>query len=104
MPAAFALVLACTGGGVNTAVTAFLLVGPLLLLGYEAWLRGGLWRDAGAVLVRATPLSLAASLWWIVPVALHAGYGLNFLRFTESAGAIWATTSASEVCVRAATG
>jgi hypothetical protein len=97
MPAAFALVLACTGGGVNTAVTAFLLLGPLLLLGYEAWLRGGLWRDAGAVLVRAAPLSLAASLWWIVPVALHAGYGLNFLPFTESAGAIWATTSASEV-------
>jgi arabinofuranan 3-O-arabinosyltransferase len=97
MPAAFALVLACTGGGVNTAVTAFLLVGPLLLLGYEAWLPGGRWRDAGAVLVRAAPLSVAASLWWIVPVALHAAYGLNFLPFTESAGAIWATTSASEV-------
>jgi arabinofuranan 3-O-arabinosyltransferase len=97
MPAAFALVLACTGGGVNAAVTAWLLVGPLLLLGYEAWLGDGRWRAAGSVLARAAPLSVAASLWWIVPVAAHAGYGLNFLPFTESAGAIWETTSASEV-------
>ncbi|HZG47941.1 MAG TPA: alpha-(1-_3)-arabinofuranosyltransferase family protein, partial [Thermoleophilaceae bacterium] len=96
MPAAFALVLAATGGGVNAAVTGWLLVGPLLLLAYEASVGGAGARAARAVLVRTAPLALAASLWWIVPVAAHARYGLNFLPFTESAGAIWATSSASE--------
>src|SRR3954454_17284297 len=39
-PAAFALVLTSTGGGVNVAVTAWLLVGPLLLVIYECWFAG----------------------------------------------------------------
>ena len=34
-PAAFALAVACTGGGVNAAVTAWILLGPLLLAAYE---------------------------------------------------------------------
>ena len=28
------------------------------------------------------PLSVLASLWWLVPVAVHARYGLNLLPFT----------------------
>ena len=36
-PAAFALAVACTGGGVNAAVTAWVLLGPVLLALYE-WL------------------------------------------------------------------
>jgi arabinofuranan 3-O-arabinosyltransferase len=34
-PALFALVLTCTGGGVNAATTAWILVGPLLFVVYE---------------------------------------------------------------------
>jgi arabinofuranan 3-O-arabinosyltransferase len=95
-PAAFALVLTATGGGVNVAVTGWVLVGPLLLVVYELrW--GGLslrsllpygWRLAAALVV--------ASAWWVVPVLVHARYGTNFLPFTEQPGTIWGTTSVSE--------
>ena len=95
-PALFALVLTSTGGGVNAAVTAWLLLGPLLLLLYE-WLAGAVERRAARqVAWRTALLSVAASLWWVVPVAVHAAFGINFLLFTESAGAIWATTSIPE--------
>src|SRR3954454_18207342 len=51
-PAAFALVLTSTGGGVNAGTTGWLLLGPLLLLVYER-LWGGVGRGAtGAWLVR----------------------------------------------------
>jgi arabinofuranan 3-O-arabinosyltransferase len=39
-PAAFALLVACTGGGVNAAVTAWLLLGPVLLALYERFVGG----------------------------------------------------------------
>src|SRR3954463_5524586 len=43
--AAFALIVTASGGGVNAAVTAWMLVGPLLLALYERW--------TGAVSVKA---------------------------------------------------
>ncbi len=95
-PAAFALVLAASGGGVNAAVTAWLLLGPLLLLVYEVVVVGADRRAAAGLAARTALLALLASLWWVVPVAEHARYGLNFLPFTESPGAIWDTTSLSE--------
>ena len=95
-PALFALLLTSTGGGVNAAVTGWLLLGPLLLLLYE-WLAGAVGgRAAWSLAWRTALLSTAASLWWLVPVAVHAAFGINFLPFTESAGAIWATTSIPE--------
>ncbi|HZN87710.1 MAG TPA: alpha-(1-_3)-arabinofuranosyltransferase family protein [Thermoleophilaceae bacterium] len=94
--AAFALVLASTGGGVNAAVTGWILLAPILLAAYEAAFGPVRWRDVGAFAVRAAPLAVLASLWWIVPVAAHARYGLNFLPFTEAPGSIWDTTSLSE--------
>ncbi len=95
-PAVFALVLTSTGGGVNAAVTGWVLAGPVLLLLYE-WLTGATNRRAVWSLTwRTALLSIAASTWWLVPVAVHAAFGINFLPFTESAGAIWATTSIPE--------
>ncbi len=95
-PAAFALVLAASGGGVNAAVTAWLMLGPLLLLGYELAFGGVDRRAALRLTARTALLAVLASLWWIVPVVEHARYGLNFLPFTESPGAIWDTTSMGE--------
>ena len=95
-PAAIALLIASTGGGVNAAVTAWVLVGPVLLVAYEVFVGPPRWREAAGFVARAGLLSVIASLWWIVPVAEHARYGLNFLPFTESVGAIWATTSITE--------
>ena len=95
-PALFALAFTSTGGGVNAAVTGWLLLGPALLLLYE-W-RAGMapGRAAWAFAWRTAIASVAASIWWLVPVAVHAALGINFLPFTESAGAIWATTSVPE--------
>ena len=51
-PAAFALIVTASGGGVNAAVTAWMLVGPLLLALYERW-------TGRADLARAVGLRLA---------------------------------------------
>lgn len=95
-PAAFALVLASAGGGVNAAVVGWILLGPALLVAYEMGYGGLRRRDALAFLGRVAPLSVLASLWWLMPVAVHARYGLNLLPFTESVGSIWSSTSMSE--------
>ena len=51
-PAAFALIVTASGGGVNAAVTAWMLVGPLLLALYERWV-------GAATLARALGVRLA---------------------------------------------
>ena len=54
------------------------------------------WRAVRAFALRAAPLTLLVSLWWLIPAWVQASYGTDFLPFTESSGTIWATTSASE--------
>jgi arabinofuranan 3-O-arabinosyltransferase len=95
-PAAFALLLTASGPGVNAGVTAWLLVAPALLLVYEVRYAGVGRRSAGAFLLRAAPLTLLTSVWWLAPALVQASYGTDFLPFTESSGTVWATTSASE--------
>ncbi|TMM02422.1 MAG: DUF3367 domain-containing protein [Actinobacteria bacterium] len=95
-PAAFALALTCTGGGVNAATTAWLLLGPALLLAYERLAGGVAGRSAGAFLLRLAPITALANAWWVLPVVVHARYGLNFLPFTEQPGTIWGPTSVTE--------
>jgi hypothetical protein len=95
-PAAFALILTSTGGGVNVAVTAWLLLGPALLLAYELGWGAVAWRAARGFLVRLVPLAAIASLWWVAAVLVHGAFGLAFLRFTEQPGTIWGTTSLPE--------
>ncbi|MEA2420848.1 MAG: arabinofuranan 3-O-arabinosyltransferase [Thermoleophilaceae bacterium] len=95
--AAFALVVTSAGGGINGAVLGWMLVGPLVLLVYEVVVRAVGWRDARRFLGRAAGLSLVASLWWIVPLLVHARYGVDFLQYTEGPRAIWNTNSATEV-------
>jgi arabinofuranan 3-O-arabinosyltransferase len=90
-PAAFALIVTASGGGVNAAVLAWVLLGPILLALYERrpralWSFG--WRTA-----LATGL---VSLWWIAPLLVQGRYGVDFLAFTEQPGTIWSTTSLSE--------
>jgi arabinofuranan 3-O-arabinosyltransferase len=95
-PAAVALIVTSMGGGVNAAVTAFMLVGAVLLLVYEPLVLGVPWRAVRSFCVRAIPLMVLASLWWIGSVLVATRYGLDFLPFTEHPGSIWATTSLPE--------
>jgi arabinofuranan 3-O-arabinosyltransferase len=95
-PAAFALAVACTGGGVNAAVTAWVLLGPLLLALY-AWLT----REVGGRALlsfgwRTVLLTGLGAIWWVIPTLVQARHGVDFLRFTEQPGTIWSTTSLSE--------
>jgi len=95
-PAALALLVTSLGGGVNAAVAGWVLLGPALLIVYEVGVGGLAWRDAGRFLLRALPLTALASAWWIAPILVQVGYGVDFLPFTEPAGAIWTSTSMSE--------
>jgi arabinofuranan 3-O-arabinosyltransferase len=94
-PAAFALIVVSIGGGVNAATLAWLLVGPLLLVVYEATL-GVRWGAVRGFSARAIVASTGASLWWIGGVAIGGLYGSNFLPYVEQPGTIWQTTSVSE--------
>ncbi|HEX5923539.1 MAG TPA: alpha-(1-_3)-arabinofuranosyltransferase family protein [Baekduia sp.] len=95
-PALFALVLASTGGGVNVAVTAWLLVGPALLVIYEMLWGGVAWRAARGVVVRLIAVNVVAQVWWIVPVLIQGMAAPSFLPFSEQPGTIWSTTSIPE--------
>src|SRR5207247_8959921 len=95
-PALFALLVTASGGGVNAAVVALALLAPLGLVLYEPLTRAVPWRSAWQFGWRAPAATFVASLWWVAPAAAQAAYGVDFLRFTETAGAIWATTSLSE--------
>ena len=95
-PMAFALVLTSTGGGVNAAVTGWVILAPVLFVVYER-LFGGV--GAGTLrpfLVRMAVANALASAWWVVPVLVHSKYGLNFLPYTEQPGTIWSTTTMTE--------
>ena len=96
-PAAAGLLAAAAGGGVNAAVLAFALLGPVALALYEVAVLGRRGRDALAFGWRAGLCVALASAWWAVPVLLQSGFGADFLRFTEQPGTIWGTTSLSEL-------
>ncbi len=96
-PAFVALLVTASGGGINGAVTAWMLLGPVLLLLYEAAFTSEVdWWDARAFLLRTVPIAVIVSLWWVVPAYVQSSYGINFLHFTEQPGTVWGTTSATE--------
>jgi arabinofuranan 3-O-arabinosyltransferase len=95
-PAAFALLVAASGGGVNGAVTAWMLLGPALLLLYERMVAPVQWRDLGTFLARTVLLTVLVSMWWVIPAYVQTSYGADFLRFTEQPGTVWGTTSITE--------
>ncbi len=95
-PAAFALVVTSTGGGVNATVTALVLLGPVLLVLYEVLLRDAPAGAAWSLAWRTALATAVTSAWWVAPLLVQSHYGLNFLTYTEQVGAIWATTSLTE--------
>jgi hypothetical protein len=95
-PAAFALFVAASGGGINGAVTVWMLLGPALLLLYEPLFTSVAWRQVRAFVLRAMALTVLTSLWWVLPAYVQSSYGINFLQFTEQPGTVWGTTSVTE--------
>ena len=95
-PAAFALVLTSTGGGVNAGTTGWLLLGPALLLVYEVAWGGVPGRSARPWLLRMVAVNAVAQAWWVIPVLIQAKSAPTFLPFSEQPGTIWSTTSLPE--------
>lgn len=95
-PVAFGLLVTASGGGVNGAVTFFMLLAPVMLVAYEAAFCGVPLAAVRSFALRTMPLTLLVSMWWLIPAYVQSGYGTDFLRFTEQPGTIWSTTSATE--------
>ncbi len=78
-------------GGVNASVTLDALIPPVLWLalmcrGRRAWILRAWW--AGAV--------VCAVAWWVVALRLQGRYGIDFVRYTESASTTTSVTSLPE--------
>lgn len=95
-PILFAFALAAAGGGVNAAFLPWVIAAPALLVLYEWLVLERTWSGVWSFSWRTALCAVVASLWWVVPVALHSRYGGNFLSFLEQPSAIWSTTSVSE--------
>jgi arabinofuranan 3-O-arabinosyltransferase len=95
-PAAFALLLASAGGGVNVAVIAFVALAPAALAVYEVAIGHAGRRALAGFGLRTAACVAVTSAWWVAPLAVQVLYGTDFLRFTEQPGTIWTTTSAPE--------
>ncbi len=96
-PAWFALVVAVVSG-INATAIAYVVLGPCLWLVWAVAVeREATWRRAGATLARLAVLSLLVSAWWIVGLAVEAGYGVDILRYTESVQATSSSSSTVEV-------
>ena len=96
-PALFALAVPTFG---STNATALVLVGiaPALWIPYATFvLREIRLRAALAVTARIGVLTIGASLWWIVGLWAQGSFGIDVLRYTETAKTVADASSAPEL-------
>ncbi|MEY2403953.1 MAG: arabinofuranan 3-O-arabinosyltransferase, partial [Acidimicrobiaceae bacterium] len=96
-PAFFALVLLVVGQ-INATGLIYAGMGPLLWFPFAVWVtkEAPLPRAAGAF-GRIGVLSLLTSLWWIAGLSLQGGYGIDVLKYTETAKVVASAAVAPEV-------
>jgi arabinofuranan 3-O-arabinosyltransferase len=96
-PAVFALVVA-TIGGINATALVLCGLAPVLWLVHAAWTSHEIpVRRALATAGRIGVLTVLASAWWIVALAVQARYGADVLAYSETVGAVSSTSLASEI-------
>ncbi|HEV3227066.1 MAG TPA: alpha-(1-_3)-arabinofuranosyltransferase family protein, partial [Acidimicrobiales bacterium] len=96
-PALFALVVLAIGG-VNATALVFAGVGPLLWFPFAIWgTREATLRQAVLAFLRIGALTLLTSLWWISGLITQGSYGIDVLRYTETAKVVAAASVAPEV-------
>ncbi len=96
-PAWFALAVPTFG---STNATALLLVGlaPALWIPYATFvLKEIRFRQALAVVGRIGVLTVGASLWWIVGLWCQGSFGIDVLRYTETARTVANASTAPEL-------
>ncbi len=96
-PALFAL-LVTTIGATNATALALAGVAPLLWVPFAVWvLREVSLRDAAVAVGRIGGLCVATSLWWIAGLYCQSAFGIDVLRYTETARTVAQASSAPEV-------
>ncbi|MGI8794264.1 MAG: alpha-(1-_3)-arabinofuranosyltransferase domain-containing protein, partial [Acidimicrobiales bacterium] len=95
-PAAFALVVVCVGG-VNATALVFVGLGPLLWILYTLVRKEASIRALAIVVARIGLLTLATSAWWLSGLWAQGAYGINILRYTETAEAVASAAVAVEI-------
>lgn len=96
-PALFALVVA-TVGSVNATALILCGVGPLLWIFHEVVItREVRFRDALAASARIGVVTMGCSLWWLAGLWAQGGYGIDILRYTETAQTVAAASVSLEV-------
>ena len=96
-PAFFALVILAVGG-TNATGLIYAGVGPLLWFPFAIWVtKEAPWRRAAGAFGRIGVLTLLTSLWWIAGLSLQGGYGIDVLKYTETAKVVASAAVAPEV-------
>ena len=95
--ALFAIVVQLIGG-INATSLVFVLVGTTLWLPFCVWVnREATWRRALGAYARIGLLTFVTSLWWMSGLWAQGRYGIDILRYTETAKTVASTSSATEV-------
>ena len=96
-PALFALVIASIGS-VNATALILVGMGPLLWILHEVVItRDVRFRHALAAIGRIGLLTIGCSLWWLAGLWAQRGYGIEILRYTETAQTVAAASVSIEV-------
>jgi arabinofuranan 3-O-arabinosyltransferase len=96
-PALFAVVAALVSG-INASSVVYVAAAPLLWLPYAVLvLREATGRAAWRLAAQVVVLSLLTSLWWIAGLAVEGLFGLDILKYTETAEAASSAAASSEV-------
>jgi arabinofuranan 3-O-arabinosyltransferase len=85
-------------GGVNATSLVLVLVAVALWFPFAVWVhREASLRHAIAALGRIVLLTFITSLWWISGLYAQGRYGIDILRYTETAKTVASASSPSEV-------
>ncbi len=84
-------------GGVNATALLFAGLGPALWLVVAAVSRELSFRRAAATALRIGVLTVVTSLWWISGLLAQGRYGIDILRYTETAEVVSRSSVAPEV-------
>jgi len=96
-PALFALTVT-TVGQINATAIIFAGVAPVLWFPFAVWVtKEAPLRRAAAAFVRIGVLTVVTSMWWISGLALQGGYGIDVLKYTETAKVVASAAVAPEV-------
>ncbi|MEY2405076.1 MAG: arabinofuranan 3-O-arabinosyltransferase, partial [Acidimicrobiaceae bacterium] len=96
-PACFALVILAVGQ-TNATGLIYAGVGPLLWFPFAIWVtKEAPWRRAAGAFGRIGVLTLLTSLWWIAGLSLQGGYGIDVLKYTETAKVVASAAVAPEI-------